>query len=160
MAAVSKSASVAPDSTVMITRVFDAPREMVFRAWTDPKHLAAWWGPHGFTTPVCRIDARPGGAVRIDMRGPDGTVYENHGVVREIVPPERFIFTTAAIDTDGEVRLECLHTVSLKATGGKTMLTLKSNVIQARDDARLMIEGMQEGWTQSIERLAAYLDIP
>ena len=98
MAAASLSALLAPESTVLITRIFDAPREMVFRAWTDQKHLAAWWGPDGFTAPVCEIEARPGGAVRIDMRGPDGTVHANRGVVREIVPPERFAFTAAVID--------------------------------------------------------------
>ena len=57
-----------------ITRVFDAPREVVFKAWTDPQLLAQWWGPKGFTNPVCELDARPGGAIRVHMRGPDGTV--------------------------------------------------------------------------------------
>src|SRR6185295_12665076 len=122
MAAASLSALLAPESTVLIARIFDAPREMVFRAWTDQRHLAAWWGPHGFTAPVCEIAARPGGAVRIDMRGPDGTVHANRGVIREFVPPERLAFTTATIDRGGAIRLECLHMVVLEAVGGKTKL--------------------------------------
>src|ERR1700722_3962453 len=67
-----------------ITRVFDAPREVVFKAWTDPKLLAQWWGPKGFTNPVCELDARPGGAIRVHMRGPDGTVYPMGGMFHEI----------------------------------------------------------------------------
>src|ERR1700730_7092158 len=77
-----------------ITRVFDAPREMVFKAWTDPKLLAQWWGPKGFTNPVCELDVRPGGAIRVHMRGPDGTVYPMTGVYQEVVEPERIVFTS------------------------------------------------------------------
>jgi uncharacterized protein YndB with AHSA1/START domain len=94
------------------------------------------------------------------MRGPDGTVHANRGVVREFVPPERFAFTTATIDRSGAIRLECLHMLVLEAVGGKTRLTLESRVVRARADAALMIEGMKEGWMQSLGRLAAYLDIP
>lgn len=64
---------------LVLTRTFDAPRELVFKAWTDAKQLAEWWGPKGFTNPVCDIDVRPGGAIRIDMTGPDGTVYPMGG---------------------------------------------------------------------------------
>ena len=79
---------------VTITRLFDAPRALVFKAWTDPKQLAQWWGPHGFTTPVCEVDVRPGGALLIHMRGPDGVVYPNKGVFHEIVEPDRLVFTS------------------------------------------------------------------
>src|SRR5258705_11639360 len=74
---------------VTITRLVGAPRELVFRAWTDPKHLAQWWGPRGFTNPVCEVDLRVGGALRIVMRAPNGTEYPMRGVFREIVAPER-----------------------------------------------------------------------
>jgi uncharacterized protein YndB with AHSA1/START domain len=67
------------DQELIITRVFDAPRKLVFKAWTDPKHVAQWWGPNGFTNPVCELDVRPGGAIRIDMHGPDGTIYREIG---------------------------------------------------------------------------------
>src|SRR6266576_3421118 len=69
---------------LVLTRVFDAPRELVFKAWTDTKHMAQWWGPNGFTNPVCELDARAGGAIRIDMRAPDGAVYPMKGVFEEI----------------------------------------------------------------------------
>jgi uncharacterized protein YndB with AHSA1/START domain len=68
------------EQELVLTRVFDAPRELVFKVWTDPKHLARWWGPRGFTNPVCELDLRPGGAILIHMRGPDGTVYPMTGV--------------------------------------------------------------------------------
>ena len=83
---------------ITITRIFDAPRETVFKAWTDAAQLAQWWGPKGFTNPVCEIDARVGGAIRIHMRSPDGSVYPMKGEFREIVPPERIVFTNIAVD--------------------------------------------------------------
>ena len=80
---------------LVITRVFDAPLSFAFRVWTSPKHVAQWWGPHGFTNPVCELDARPGSAIRIHMCGPDGTVYPMTGVYQEVVEPERLVFTRA-----------------------------------------------------------------
>ena len=71
---------------MVLTRIFDAPREMVFKAWTDPERLKHWWGPKGFTNPVCEMNPRTGGAILIDMRGPDGRVYP---IIHEIVEPER-----------------------------------------------------------------------
>src|SRR5438874_12824597 len=78
---------------LVLTRVFDAPRELVFRTWTDPQHVEQWWGPHGFSNPVMEWDARPGGAIRNHMRGPDGTIYPSRGEFLEVVPPERLVFT-------------------------------------------------------------------
>ena len=100
-----------------IVRLFDAPRALVFAAFTDPVHLARWWGPHGFTNPVCEFDARPGGAFRIHMQAPDGTIHVTQGVVREIVKPERLVFTVALLEDDGSIRLENLTTVTF-AEGG------------------------------------------
>jgi uncharacterized protein YndB with AHSA1/START domain len=94
-----------------ITRVFDAPRALVFKVWTDPKHLAQWWGPQGFTNPVCEFDARVGGELRIHMRGPDGAIYPMKGVIREFAPPERLAFTSIAIDAAGNHLLEGMTTV-------------------------------------------------
>lgn len=81
---------------VIITRVFDAPRALVFKAWTDAAQLAQWWGPQGFTNPVCEFEARLGGKIRIHMRAPDGTLYPMKGEIREIAPPERLAFTNIA----------------------------------------------------------------
>jgi uncharacterized protein YndB with AHSA1/START domain len=105
---------------LVLTRVFDAPRELVWKVWTDPKHVARWWGPHGFTNPVCELDVRPGGAIRIHMRGPDGTVYPMTGVYLEIVEPERIVFTSAALGADGNPMFEVLTTVTFAEQGGKT----------------------------------------
>ena len=65
---------------LVLTRIFDAPRELLFKVWTDPKHVSQWWGPHGFANPICELDLRPGGTILIHMRGPDGTVYPMTGV--------------------------------------------------------------------------------
>jgi len=138
---------------VTITRVFDAPRSLVFRMWTDPKHMAQWWGPHHFTNPVCEIDARPGGAIRIHMRGPDGVVYPMTGAFREIVEPERLVFTAVAEDSDGNPLLESLTTVTFAEQGGKTKLTVHAQAIGIAPVAAQMLAGMEAGWTQSLERL-------
>jgi uncharacterized protein YndB with AHSA1/START domain len=91
---------------LVLTRVFDAPRELVFKAWTDPQRVAQWWGPRCFTNPVCELDVRPAGAIRIHMRGPDGTVYPMTGVY-QVVEPERIVFTSAALDAEGNHCLRC-----------------------------------------------------
>src|SRR5512144_2317401 len=83
------AASPATPGPLTLTRTFDAPRERLFEAWTDPAHVAPWWGPECFTNPVCELDPRSGGAIRIDMRAPDGTVYPMAGVYREITAPSR-----------------------------------------------------------------------
>src|SRR5215471_5530713 len=88
-------------ATVTLIRVFDAPRALVWKAWTDPKMMAQWFGPRGFTNPICELDVRIGGSLRIVMRGPDGTDYPMKGKFREITPPERLVFTNIAIDKDG-----------------------------------------------------------
>jgi uncharacterized protein YndB with AHSA1/START domain len=142
---------------LVLTRVFDAPRELVFKAWTDPKQVAQWWGPHGFTNPVCDLDVRPGGAIRIHMRGPDGTVYPMTGVYNEVVEPERLVFTSAALDADGNPMFEVLTTVTFAEQGGKTKQIMRARVINTTAQAAPYIAGMEQGWTQSLERLAESL---
>jgi uncharacterized protein YndB with AHSA1/START domain len=142
---------------LVLTRVFDAPRELVFKAWTDPKQVAQWWGPHRFTNPVCDLDVRPGGAIRIHMRGPDGTVYPMTGVYNEVVEPERLVFTSAALDADGNPMFEVLTTVTFAEQGGKTKQIMRARVIKSTAEAAPYIKGMEAGWTQSLERLAESL---
>jgi uncharacterized protein YndB with AHSA1/START domain len=142
---------------VIITRVFDAPRELVFQAWTDPKHLARWWGPKDWTNPVCEVDVRVGGAWRIVMRAPDGGEYPCGGVYREIVPPERLVFTNIAMDKDGNPLLDGLTTVTFAEEGSKTKLTLRTRATGLVPFAPQMLSGMEMGWTQSLERLASEL---
>ena len=145
------------DRELVFTRVLSAPRSRVFKAWTDPKHVAPWWGPHGFTNPVCELDARPGGAIRIHMRGPDGTVYPMTGRYQEIVEPERLVFTSAALDAKGSPMFEVLTTETFAEQGGKTKQILRTRVIKSTAQAAPYLAGMEQGWTQSLERLNSYL---
>ena len=142
---------------VTITRLVDAPRELVFRAWTDPKHLAQWWGPNGFTNPVCEVDLRVGGMLRIVMRAPNGTEFPMRGVFREIVAPERLVFTDTPVDKDDNDIIDGLTTVTFAEEGGKTRLTLHTRARVLNPDAAWMLEGMQAGWTQSIDRFEAHV---
>ncbi len=142
---------------LVMTRVFDAPRALVFKAWTDPQHVQQWWSPHGFTNPVCELDARPGGAIRIHMRGPDGTVYRMTGEYREIVEPERIVFISAALDGEGKPMFEVLTTVTLVENAGRTTLTMRAQVVKTTANAAQYIAGMEIGWTQSLERFAKHL---
>lgn len=139
---------------VSLTRTFDAPIQLVWLAWTDPAHMARWWGPKGFTNPVCEIDVRQGGAIRIHMRGPDGTVYPMTGEFEEVVPPERLVFTSVARDQDGNALLEGHNVITFEDVGGKTRLTVQSSAVGLAPIAPQMLAGMEMGWTQSLEKLA------
>jgi uncharacterized protein YndB with AHSA1/START domain len=138
---------------ITLTRVIDAPRDLVFRMWTDPVHLAKWWGPRDFTNPVCEIDFRPGGALRIVMRAPDGTDYPMAGNFREIVAPERLVFTNCALDRDGNVLLDGLTTVTFAEQGRKTKLTVQTRATALTPTAVRYLEGMQAGWEQTLDGL-------
>ncbi len=131
------------------------PRDLVFKAWTDRDVLQRWWGPKGFTNPVCKIDAHPGGSIDIHMRGPDGTVYPMRGEFREIVPPERLVFTSAALNRQGEPMFEMLNTVTFAERSGKTEMTLDVRAIMLTGDAANPLRGMTQGWTESLDRLQA-----
>ena len=145
------------EQELVLTRLFDAPRELVFKAWTDPKCVAQWWHPRGFTNPVCELDVRPGGTIRIHMRGPDGTVYPMTGVYQEVVEPERIVFTSAALDAEGNALFELLTTVTFAEQGGQTKQILRARVIKRTAQAAQYLKGMEAGWTQSLEHLAESL---
>lgn len=142
-----------------IERVFDAPPELVYRAWTDPLRMARWWGPQHFASPTCALDVRPGGAIRIDMRTPDGTVFTMTGVFREVVPNQRLVFTAYAFQgsPDGEPGIESLSTVIFAADGRRTRLSWEEKVINYRPDFMRAIANGDEGLRESLERLGAYL---
>jgi len=143
---------------LVTTRVFDAPLELVFKAWTDPERLKRWWGPKGFTNPVCEVDVRPGGAIRIHMQAPDGNVYPMTGVFQEIVELERLVFTSSALDQNGEPLFEVMNTVTFAAEGGKTKLTVRASVTKAKGGAAQHLAGMQQGWSLSLDRLATEVE--
>jgi uncharacterized protein YndB with AHSA1/START domain len=153
------SAAEKMKNEVNFTRVFDAPRELVFEVWTDPKHLALWWGPDGYTNPLCELDVRPGGAIRIDMRAPDGIVYPMTGVYQEVVRPERLSFLlkvaiqSSALDKEGQPLFELLTIATFAEHGGKTTLTLRAHVLKSTPAAASYLAGMEEGWKQMLDRL-------
>jgi uncharacterized protein YndB with AHSA1/START domain len=144
---------ISAEKEMTLTRILDAPREMVFKAWIDRGQLVKWWGPKGFTNPVCDVDTRPGGKILIHMLAPDGMVHPMDGEFHEIVEPEKIVFTSAALDKNGKRLFEVLNTVTFKEENGKTKLTLHAAVSHITDEGRPYLDGMNEGWNQSIDRL-------
>ncbi len=143
---------------VTLTRIYDAPRELVFQAWTDSSLMARWFGPTVFTIPICQLDVRPGGEIYVVMRDPDGVNYPMTGLFQEVVAPKRLVFTTRAIaDEAGRPQLETLDVLTLEDLGGKTKLTLEVTVIKATPAAEGALAGMEEGWSQSLAKLAELL---
>jgi uncharacterized protein YndB with AHSA1/START domain len=138
---------------ITITRLVDAPRELVFQAFTDAEHLAKWWGPEGFGVSSAESDPRPGGAFTIVMRGPDGADYPMQGVYRDVEPPERLVAASAALGDDGRKLLEAVTTVTLADRGGKTEITLHASAVALAPEAIPMLGGMQAGWSQSLRCL-------
>ena len=138
---------------LVITRIFDAPRELVFRAWTEPDRSVRWWGPQGFTAAHWEMDPRPGGAYRVCMRSPEGTVHWQRGVCREVVEPERLVFTFAWEDKDGRSGHETVVTVNFAEHGAKTKLTLHQAVFETVT-ARDLHRG---DWASALDCLAEYL---
>ena len=142
----------------LITREYDAPRELVWRTCTEAKHLAQWWGPHGFTAPVCEWDAVPGNKIYVVMRSPDGTRYPMGGEFLEVVPPEKLVTVTGALDDAGNLMFEFHHTLTLVERDGKTKLTMHSRLTKLiAPDANKYVGGFEAGMTQSLERLAELL---
>ena len=145
-----------------ITRIFDAPRESVWKAWTDPEWAMRWWGPEHFTAPVCRIDLRVGGAYLFCMRSPEGQDFWSTGTYREIVPLERLVCTDSFADEKGNVvpashygmvgdfPLELLVTVALEEQDGKTTMTL-THAGFPEGEIREMAAA---GWNGSFDKLA------
>ena len=141
---------------LIITRIFDAPRALVFKMWTDPKHMAQWWGPRGFTNPMCEIERAAGRQdLRIDMRAPDGRVFPMTGTFREIVEPERLVVRgLPGRSTRVHHLAELLTTVTFEEQGGKTKLTMHAAPSDLLPIARQMLAGMEAGWNESLDKLA------
>jgi uncharacterized protein YndB with AHSA1/START domain len=137
-------------------RIYDAPRELVWAAWTDPKHLAQWWGPIGFTTTTSAFDFRPGGVWRFVMHGPDGRDYQNRVTFEEIVKPERIIYRHGGGEDVEPVLFT--QTVTFEDLDGKTKLTWKGTFPSAQERDRVIKEyGADKGLVQTMARLADYV---
>ena len=153
MAETADAAALSAERELVVTRIFDAPRRLVFEMWIEPEHLARWWGPRGFTGLSSHMDVRPGGTWTRSMQAPDGSVIRKHGVYREIVVPERLVFTYVTDGPEGDPGSATLVTVTFADAGGKTRLTLHQGAFQSvatRDDHR-------RGWTGALERFSEYL---
>lgn len=146
-------AAKAANKELVFTRVIDAPRELVFEAWTTCEHMKEWYGPTGFTVSMCEMDARPGGSMRVTMRSPDGTEYPGRGVYEEFAPPGSLVVRSFALGEGDRVLIETLNAVTFAAEGGKTRLTLRVRVVKAADDAAPYLDGMDEGWNQTLDRM-------
>ncbi len=142
------------DREIVMTRVFNAPRRLVFEAWTNPKHVPRWMlGPEGWTMPVCEIDLRPGGAWHFVWRRSDGTEMAMRGEYKEVTPPERLVSTEAW----GGDWPETLNTLFLSEENGKT--TVRQTVFYPSKEARdaALKTGMKDGVSRSYDRLGEYL---
>ncbi len=148
----------ASDREIIVTRVLDAPRELVWEAWIDPKQVEKWWGPKGFTTTVHEMEAKPGGVFRQTMHGPDGVDYPNESVFVEVVKPERIAFSHRGGEKGvPEIQLKMIWT--FEDQEGKTKVTIRQvyPTTEARDHAANTY-GAIEGGKQTLERLAEYLE--
>lgn len=157
--------AVVPTREITITRVFDAPLGLVWKAWTEPEHFMKWWGPKSFTTPVCKVDLRVGGKYLYCMRSPEGQNFWGTGVYREIVPLERIAYTDSFADAEGNLvppthygfasdfPSELLVIVTFEDYEGKTKLTLRHAGLPAGE----MSDQTATGWNESFDKLAQSL---
>lgn len=137
-----------------IRRVFLAPKQLVFDCWTKPEHMAKWFFPKGFTVPHSQAEIREGGRYRSCLRAPDGTDHWVAGRYLELVPPDRIVFTHGWEDEAGRVAHETVVTITLKDLGqGQTQLTLRQAFFLTESSR----DGHAEGWTETLDNLAAYL---
>jgi uncharacterized protein YndB with AHSA1/START domain len=155
LTASNSEATLTSDREITVTRVFDAPRELVFEAWTDPEQVVQWWGPFGFTTTIQEMDVRPGGVWRFVMHGPDGTNYNNHVVFEEVVKPKRLVYRHGGGE-ENDIK-EFHVTVTFDEDEGKTRLTLRLVAESPAERDRMVEFGALEGGKQTLERLAEYL---
>jgi uncharacterized protein YndB with AHSA1/START domain len=154
----SKTVTRPSEKEILITRNFNAPRDQVWKAWTDSQQVPEWWGPRGFTARVTQLDLRPGGTWRYVMIGPDGTEYPSKGVFQEIVPPERIV-TTDEFDEGfpGDTIQGIVITATFADRGKQTQLTIDI-VHQSAEDCHQHEEmGVIDGWNSTLDRLGEFL---
>ena len=166
----STAAAATTSSEFIITRVFDAPRELVWQAFTEPERMQRWWGPKGFTVIASKMDLRPGGIYHYGMRAPDGSTMWGKFVYREIVRPERIVLVNSFSDEVGNITrhpmsptwpLKMLSTFLFAEHDGRTTLTIQWSPLDADERERATFAGahpsMQQGWTGTLDQLAEYL---
>jgi len=154
------------ETDFVMTRTLAAPRELVFRAWTDCNLFARWWGPKDFQASSCTVDARPGGLLHYVLRGPDGRALRGRGIFRDVLPPERIVLFDALASEQGELvepwaygmstswPVETLIELTLSPSDGSTVVTLCSDVFAPPAEA----EAVGQGWEERLDKLAELLD--
>jgi uncharacterized protein YndB with AHSA1/START domain len=143
---------------LVLERTFDAPRDLVFRVWTDPAHLVKWWGPEGFTTTVETLELKPGGKLLLTMHTDNGFSIPTKGTFQEIIKNEKLVFITSSFEDDmGNAQLEVLNTITLIEENGNTKLTLHALVLKSTPAVAGSLAGMKEGWNSSLNRLGETL---
>jgi len=152
MTATINSTAAASDRELVINRVFDAPREIVFEAWTRAEHLVHWWGPKDFTLPFCEIDFREGGAYRFCMRSPGKTDHWVWGEYRRIVEPEEIVMTWNRGTAEGEISSSTTVTLLFEPDGTRTKFKLYQALFETVENR----DGHAFGWGQCLDRLAEY----
>lgn len=157
----SSRTTINPDKAEMVMeRIFNAPRELVFKAWTEPEQLAQWWGPQGWTTTIPKMEVKPGGIWHYCMTGPGGEEAWCKAVYQEITPPERIVYIDNFADAEGNVNTEMPTlriTVTFEEYEGKTKLTDTTQFASMEELESLKAMGMEEGSNEQWERLDAFL---
>jgi uncharacterized protein YndB with AHSA1/START domain len=136
-----------------ITRVFNAPRSLVFKVWTQPEHFSRWLGPKDFTTIGCQMNVQVGGMYRACIRSPEGNDHWMQGVYREITQPERLVFTFAWEDENNQPKHETLVTVTFEEHNNKTLMTFQQAIFESIESR----DSHNTGWSECFDRLATYL---
>lgn len=164
-AIITKAAKKSSDQVLLITRTFDAPIDLVFKAWTDPDRVMKWWGPKDFTCPFCRIDLRLGGTYLYCMRSSDGKNYWGTGTYLEIIEPEHIVYTDNFADENGNIVSpksyglsadwpnEAIIKVDFSEDSDKTILTLQHSPIKPGKERDMC----RDGWNELLDKLADYL---
>lgn len=154
--------STPSETEIVISRIVSAPRELVFQVWTDPKHVALWWGPQGFRCTGCKIDLKVGGTFYLDMFAPDGNCYPCCGTFREIVPPERLVYTnesTGGSPCGAGLPPRATVTITFEDQSPKTKVTIHTQLNSAADRDAVIQSGFDSGWNSALQSLEDYLQI-
>ena len=141
------------DRQLTITRVFDAPRSLVFKVWTQPEHFSRWLGPKDFTAIACHMNVQVGGMYRACIRSPEGNDHWMQGIYREVVEPERLVFTFAWEDENNQPKHETLVTVTFEEQDNKTLMTFQQAIFESIESR----DSHNTGWSECFDRLEIYL---
>ncbi|MDX2242666.1 MAG: SRPBCC domain-containing protein [Leptolyngbyaceae cyanobacterium bins.302] len=147
------NATTIHDRQLTITRVFDAPRRLVFKVWTQPEHFSQWLGPKDFTAIACHMNVQVGGMFRACIRSPEGNDHWMQGIYREIIEPERLVFTFAWEDENNRPKHETLVTVTFEEQNNKTLMTFQQAIFESTESR----DSHNTGWSECFDRLTSYL---